>query len=506
MKKIFRKVMSLSAAAVLMLMSSAAIFADEGEVEYTYITADSEAQLLLDKAALETTYIAKGKEDGKVYDVSWTEIEKIKTGEKVKDGEAVTVPFGPYNTESDAEAAMNEDKANDSESAYSEISYSEITRKAKPAGEGTESTFRPEVEYSTIEACQAAIDAKVAELKAAGYTAVTASEPKVSSSEINSIKCTGQSKLDSAERYEVDGCNYIIIKQGTWYVIWTEKDMSAFEDVICSYAETKDPSLDKATCLGMWHGFGTFSTNEKNSGEYTFEKGDNGSIILKVSDKKKISHMDYGTFDAETSDKYSFEIKYTVPAPTEYEYSFTKTVQKYKEKIIYKVGYSVKVSEMPNDPPEETTSTGTEAATDPSGNEGTTEITDETTASTAGTTETTEAATEKTEPTTEITSEESGTTVDESKPSDATTEEETTEVVEETESGSLANDPSSDDPSDPSKTNPLIYDPTASAGDDGNADKSAKTGDNVNLGAIAAVLVLSGLGAAGALLYRRKKA
>lgn len=79
-------------------------------------------------------------------------------------------------------------------------------------------------------------------------------------------------------------------------------------------------------------------------------------------------------------------------------------------------------------------------------------------------------------------------------------------MIEESESGTLVYDSSSDDPTDPSKTNPLIYDPTASAGDNSNADKAAKAGDNINVGAIAAVLVLSGLGAAGALLYRRKKA
>ena len=91
---------------------------------------------------------------------------------------------------------------------------------------------------------------------------------------------------------------------------------------------------------------------------------DNGKIVLNVSDKEKISHMDYGTFDVKTSDKYTFEIKYTEPDETEYEYYFTKTVQKYKDEIKYRVGYRVKVSEKPNNPPtdpsESTTATGTE--------------------------------------------------------------------------------------------------------------------------------------------------
>ena len=114
MKRLCRKVMSLSAAAVLMLMSSVAVFADEVEVEYTYITADSEAQLLFDMAALATSYAAKAEEDGKVCEMIWTEPEKISTGNKVKDGEAVTKKSSSFETKAEAEAAMNKDKSEDS--------------------------------------------------------------------------------------------------------------------------------------------------------------------------------------------------------------------------------------------------------------------------------------------------------------------------------------------------------------------------------------------------------
>ena len=368
MKRLCRKVMSLSAAAVLMLMSSVAVFADEVEVEYTYITADSEAQLLFDMAALATSYAAKAEEDGKVCEMIWTEPEKISTGNKVKDGEAVTKKSSSFETKAEAEAAMNKDKSEDPSTAYREITYSDITETAKPAGQGTERTFNPDVEYSTIEACQAAIDAKVAELSAAGYTDVTPSKPVVSSSEIVGLECKELKKNNyAAASYEVDGCDFIVVKQSGWFAIWTEDEMSeSNSSKIREFVERNDGGCAGKTYLGMWHGFGTVFRGDgtNKSGEYSVVKGNDGKIVLNVSDKEKISHMDYGTFDVKTSDKYTFEIKYTEPDETEYEYYFTKTVQKYKDEIKYRVGYRVKVSEKPNNPPtdpsESTTATGTE--------------------------------------------------------------------------------------------------------------------------------------------------
>lgn len=517
MKRLYKRVLSLSAAAVLMLMSSAAVFADEGEGEYTYIDAYSETQLLIDKAAVEASYVAKGEEDGKVYELTWTEREELSTGNKIKDGDSQGTDFGPYTSRDAAQAAMNKDKSEDSSTAYREITYSEITETENTSGESKNVTYTSDVEYSSIDECQAAIDAKINELTAEGFTDVTASGPVVSSSEIVGIECRELIKKDyAATSYEMDGCDFIVVKQSTWFAIWTENEISeANSSKIREFVEKKDGGCAGKTYLGMWHGFGTVFHGDGTgkSGEYSVVKGSNGKFVLNVSDKEKISHMDYGTFDVQTSDKYTFSISCTAPASK--IYYFTKTVQKYKDEVKYRMGYKVKISEKPIDPPsstsEPTTATDPSSPTDSSNTEESTEITGSTGESTAATDETTK-ETEKTEPTSEFSTEEGGTTVNETEPSGTTTEAgttaqtESTEVSEESESETLVYDSSSDDPADPSKTNPLIYDPTASAGDNGAADKSAKTGDNINVGAIAAVLILSGLGAAGALLYRRKKA
>ncbi len=111
----------------------------------------------------------------------------------------------------------------------------------------------------------------------------------------------------SSTEYTVPKNSYIVIKQSTWYAIWTPQDSpGSYINQIQQKAQG-DPSIKGKTYKGSWSGFGTeYNSGDNTSGTY-WVTDDGNTYTLHVSSRGKISHMSYGTYPVQT---WSFTITY----------------------------------------------------------------------------------------------------------------------------------------------------------------------------------------------------
>lgn len=359
-KKGISRFMVIVLSVILVLSTSLAVNAsaeaeeDTGETRTFATEAEAEAW----KADVEKAYAEKNaNDDGYTYELNWSDILTETGTEKEPVGEATTKDFGPYDTEAEAQDALEAAKTEDSSTPLHVVTFSDITSATTPIGEDKTVTDTSENSYDSETECQTAMEAKEAELEAAGYiigeTAVNSEGGTVSSVTVGSF-----AKNDySATTYTIDasGNTYIVIKQAGWYAIWTPTDMSAYANTFIYYVNRKDPSTDGKTFVSMWSGFNQKFQGGQSTGTYWVTDNGNGTYMLHVDDEEKISHMDYGEYTAETiGQTYSYTITYTIPAETKTVYSFRKTVQEYQYKTVYTLSYTV--SKTPVTTETETTS------------------------------------------------------------------------------------------------------------------------------------------------------
>ena len=360
-KKGISRFMVIVLSVILVLSTSLAVNAsaeaeeDTGETR-TFAT---EAEAGEWKAEVEKAYAEKNaNDDGYTYELNWSDILTETGTEKEPVGEATTKDFGPYDTEAEAQDALEAAKTEDSSTPLHVVTFSDITSATTPIGEDKTVTDTSENSYDSETECQTAMEAKKAELEEAGYTI---GETAVNSEggTVSSVTVGNFAKNDySATTYNINasGNTYIVIKQATWYAIWTPTDMAAYANTFKSYVNRHDNSTDGKTFVGMWSGFNrTFQGEKKTTGTYWVINNGDGTYTLHVNDASKISHMDYGDYTAVTTGQtYSYTITYTIPVETKTEYFFSKTVQEYQYKTVYTLTYTV--SKTPVTTEAETTS------------------------------------------------------------------------------------------------------------------------------------------------------
>lgn len=161
---------------------------------------------------------------------------------------------------------------------------------------------------------------------------------------------------DSASEYRIPAGNFIVVKQATWYAIWTPGEASA-KDFASLWG---DPLLDGKEFAGMNYGFNKDFTNigSKGAGRYWVTNEDPRLYVLHVaaanSGKRAASHAStncWNPCNPGGSDKISHadygQLQWTCPSAS---YSFTKRVQdyeqKYKDVDHWSISYQVKATPL----------------------------------------------------------------------------------------------------------------------------------------------------------------
>lgn len=351
MKKGMGKRLGISLAAsvltALLAVPPAGVFAvtaenAEGETRIFDTRAEAEAW------QQEVNALYEGIDDGYDYTVTWSDIIEHKA--KAADGEPVTTEYKNYDTKETALAALTEEKEkaeNQSTELY-EVIFSDVESFSE-AVDGKNETFESK-EYIKAADRDREMEAKIKELEKEGCTDITSEKKTIPGTDVSGIKDLTFTKIDRSQKeYTFSASDYAVIKQATWFVIWTPKQISDKEaEMLADALRAKDKSL--ATFKGACSGFG-----KQFYDYYTMIDNGKGTYTLQVVSADKISHMDYGCYSAVTKgDKYSFKLTYKTPAETVTKYYFTKTVQKYRWETTYETGYTVsKVKqEAPEDPQE----------------------------------------------------------------------------------------------------------------------------------------------------------
>lgn len=285
-------------------------------------------------------------DDGYDYTVTWSDITEHKT--KTADGEPVTTRYGDYDTQEAASAALTEEKGKD-ENQNTELRIVEFSdvESASTVVDGKKETFKS-AEYIKAADRDRDMEAKIKELEEQGCTDIVPEKKTIPGTDVSAIRDLTFTKIDRSQKeYTFSAGDYAVIKQSTWFVIWTPEPISDKEaELLADALRAKDKSL--AALKGTCSGFGTQFYDY-----YTMVNNGNGTYTLKVVSADKISHMDYGCYSTVSKgDKYSFELSYTTPAETVTKYYFTKTVQEYSWKTTYETGYTVSKTkpDIPADP------------------------------------------------------------------------------------------------------------------------------------------------------------
>lgn len=249
-----------------------------------------------------------------------------KRGEK--NGEATTQTYGPYDSESEAEAAKSAEEAKDPASTLHEVTFGNVT--SKEADTKTETEHVDGRTFYSASARDASLEQEVSHAKADGWTV-----ENVKKTSNGSVAWGDKYKYSSTE-YRLEANSFAIIKQASdWHVIWTPGDVDK-ETIaaIIAQAAANDKSLKGDPIF--FSGFDThFSTSDKTSGEYWVTRNPDGSYTVHVSSADKISHLDYGTLPT-----YSYTFDKIREAPI-LKWYFTKTVQNYKPAVEWSAQYSV---------------------------------------------------------------------------------------------------------------------------------------------------------------------
>lgn len=248
-----------------------------------------------------------------------------KKGEK--DGEASTETSGLYSTKEEAEAARKAEAEKNPSSALKEVTFGDVA--SKEDGTKTETTHVTGGAYDSKSARDSELSREIDEAKNAGCTVENIK--KTYSGEV-----TWGDKYDySRTEYNLKANSFAIIKQSTWYAIWTPGAMDQEVIAAIKTEAARDKSL-KGDPIALFSGFDThFSTSDKTSGEYWVTKNGDGSYTMHVSYAEKISHLDWGTLPT-----YSYSFDKTRETPI-LKWYFTKTVQNYKPAVEWSAGYKV---------------------------------------------------------------------------------------------------------------------------------------------------------------------
>jgi hypothetical protein len=257
------------------------------------------------------------------YTVDRTVAHTNKRGEK--DGEATTQTYGPYDSESKAEAAKSAEAAKDPASTLHEVTFDVFSKKADTKTETEHVDGRT---FDSASARDASLEQEVRGAEADGWTVEHVTT-------INGSVAWGDKYDYPSEKYQLKANSFAIIKQAGWHAIWTpgsvDKETIA---AIIAQAAANDKSLKGDPIF--FSGFEThFSANDKTSGEYWVTRNPDGSYTMRVSSAGKISHLDYGTLPTYS---YTFDKIREVPILKWY---FTKTVQNYKPAVEWSAKYTV---------------------------------------------------------------------------------------------------------------------------------------------------------------------
>ncbi|RRF89081.1 MAG: LPXTG cell wall anchor domain-containing protein [Coriobacteriaceae bacterium] len=186
---------------------------------------------------------------------------------------------------------------------------------------------------------------EIKKLEADGWTVIATTSDTDPSATIG--RCF--TKIDhSWSKYRIPASTYVIVKQATWYALWTPQQVS--EDVtnqIKDLINWGDPSTRGKSFHSGNYGFDSYFQNIGTQGAGSYWVHDNGDGTYTVhASCAKISHLDYGCIQYQPGE-YSFKLDLTrtVPAVTKTTYHYTKTVADYTQptKTVdhWKASYSV---------------------------------------------------------------------------------------------------------------------------------------------------------------------
>lgn len=246
-----------------------------------------------------------------------------KRGEK--NGDATTQTYGPYDSESKAEAAKSAEAAKDPASTLHEVTFDVFS---KEAGTQTKTEHVDGRTFDSASARDASLEQEVSNAKADGWTVMN-----VNKTSNGSVAWGGKYDCQS-EEYQLKANSFAIIKQADWHAIWTPGSVDKETIAAIAQAAANDKSLKGDPIF--FSGFDTyFSTGDKTSGEYWVTSNPDGSYTVHVSSADKISHLDYGTLPT-----YSYTFDKTRQTPI-LKWYFTKTVQNYKPAVEWSAKYTV---------------------------------------------------------------------------------------------------------------------------------------------------------------------
>jgi LPXTG-motif cell wall-anchored protein len=268
-----------------------------------------------------------------------------------KDGDPVqvdskTTTSQEFGSKADAEAALQRDKEENPSTNLHKVEFSDVEEKTavgKP--ETTETDSRQGGNFTSAEERDAAMAAAIKKLEADGWTVVATPSDKDPSATIG--RCF--TKRDySWYWYRIPANTYVIVKQATWYALWTPEPVS--DDVtnqIKDLINWGDRSTRGKDFYSGNYGFDTDfqHTGTQGAGRYQVHDNGDGSYTVYAS-WSKISHLDYGCIKYQPGE-YSFKLDLSrkVPAVTKTTYHYTKTVTDYTQptKTVdhWKASYSV---------------------------------------------------------------------------------------------------------------------------------------------------------------------
>ncbi|MGN0055122.1 MAG: LPXTG cell wall anchor domain-containing protein [Atopobiaceae bacterium] len=237
-----------------------------------------------------------------------------------------------FDSKADAEAAFQKDKEEDPSTDLHKVSFSDVQEKTTVVTpESTQKDTYQSDDYMTAKNRDEAMNFEIAQHEADGWTVVATTSDKDSSATIG--RCF--TKLNYSEpTYVIPANTYVIVKQATWYALWTPDKIS--EDVtkqIKDLINRGDHSTDGLTFHSGNYGFDSYFQNigTQGAGNYWVHDNGNGTYTVHAS-CSKISHLDYGCIQYQPG-SYSFTLDLTrkVPAVTKTTYHYTKTVTDYTQ-------------------------------------------------------------------------------------------------------------------------------------------------------------------------------
>ncbi|MGN0072011.1 MAG: hypothetical protein ACI361_09300 [Atopobiaceae bacterium] len=292
-------------------------------------------------------------------DVTYTvHADYQKSADTVPDGDPVAqkpvMTTSPnFDSKEDAEAALQKDKAQDPSTDLHKVTYSDVEQKTTVVTPETiETTTYQSDTYLTAVSRDVALAYMKAKYEKEGWTVAyqtTDTNPRIA---ISHDDCT---KIDfSATEYRIPADSYVVVKQGTWYALWTPVQVSdETTKEILAVVNRNDPGTDgsKTAYTGNF-GFDVDFWNTGTQGAGIYRVHDNGDGTYTVyASNAKISHLDHGGIHWQ-SGEHSFKLGLSrkVPAVTKTTYYYEKTVVDYvqptKTVDSWKASYSVDVTSV----------------------------------------------------------------------------------------------------------------------------------------------------------------